>query len=488
MTKNNTSKIQIRFPAAPGPQWCRGRFWLLVVVLLASLPLPVSWAQGQETGIILVDKLNLRPEPGTHAPPIATLEKGEEVQIVKRQNGWLHVRHAKGEGYIQHRDTYVHIIATASDKEGKKPAPATGSRIERYRQEADKLDEEIEQTREQLRRATHQEVDILTNLNGIDLRINKANRRIASHRTRLKALEKKIQANQDAHKELVKEIDVNEAYAAKRLVALYKMSQLGTLQFLASSASIYDMLHRKAYLEKLLAHDEATREQLAEDRSRLKQVLDNLNEQKVNQSKIESDIKGELRSLSDKKKERVKVLSVIRTQKSARVEALNSLQKVAETLEETIDTLNRESEALPQNVGIHSFAELKGLLKMPVKGKIVNLFGPYQDTRFNVTVFRSGIDIQARPGSTIQTVYTGRVLYADWFKGYGNMMIIDHGGNYYTVYAHLQKMFRKKGDHVNTGEDIATAGDTGSIIGPALHFEIRHHGKPLDPMLWIDAG
>ncbi len=456
--------------------------------MLTLLVLPVSWAQGQETGIILVDKLNLRPEPGTHAPPITTLKKGEEVQIIKRENGWLRVRHAKGEGYIQHRDTYVHIIAATPGKTESKPAPATGSRIERYRQEADKVDEKIEQTREQLRRATHQEVDILTNLNGIDLRINKANRRITSHRTRLKALEKKIQASRDAHKELVKKIDTSEAYAATRLVALYKMSQLGTLQFLASSDSIYDMLQRKAYLEKLLAHDEATREQLAADRSRLKQVLDGLNEQKVNQSKIESDMKDELRSLSDKKKERVEVLSAIRTQKSVRLEALDSLQKVAETLEETIDTLTRESEALPQNVGIHSFADLKGLLKMPVKGKIVNLFGPYQDTRFNVTVFRSGIDIQARPGSTIQTVYTGRVLYADWFKGYGNMMIIDHGGNYYTVYAHLQKMLRKKGDHVNTGEDIATAGDTGSIIGPALHFEIRHHGKPLDPMLWIDAG
>ena len=150
--------------------------------------------------------------------------------------------------------------------------------------------------------------------------------------------------------------------------------------------------------------------------------------------------------------------------------------------------MTREAETLPQNVDIHSFAELKGLLNMPVKGKIINLFGPYQDTRFNVTVFRSGIDIKTRSGSAIQAVYTGRVLYADWFKGYGNMMIIDHGGNYYTVYAHLQKMLKSKGDRVNTGEDIATAGDTGSIIGPALHFEIRHHGKPLDPMQWIEAG
>jgi septal ring factor EnvC (AmiA/AmiB activator) len=476
-------KIRSRCLRLSAPQRRRPptrRLWLPWAALLASIVLTVSWAHGQETGVILVDRLNLRPEPGTHAPPIMTLKKGEEVQILKHENGWLHVRHPNGEGYIQYRDRYVHIIGAAPER--------AGSRVERYREEAKKLDEEIEQTRKQLRQATDQEVDILSNLNRIDYGIDKANRRIASNRSKLKTLEKKIQANRDAHKKLVKEIEVNEAYAAKRLAALYKMSQLGSIQFLASSDSIYEMLQRKAYLEKLLLHDEAHRKELIEDRTRLKRVLDQLDEQKVNQHQIETKIEAELRTLSGKKKQRVDVLAEIRTKKSAQLAALDSLQKAAETLEQTIDTLNREVEAFPQNVGIHSFEELKGLLKMPVKGKIVNLFGPYQDTRFNVTVFRSGIDIKTRAGSTIQTVYSGRVLYADWFKGYGNMMIIDHGGNYYTVYAHLQEMFKRKGDHVNTGEDIATVGNTGSIIGPALHFEVRHHGKPLDPMLWIDAG
>ena len=464
------------------------QYGLPAAVLLVAVALPLCWAQDLQTGIILVDRLNLRPEPGTQTPPILTLKKGAEVQILKQENGWLRVRHRGREGYIQYRDTYVHIIGAASTAPDSQSAVGTDRRIERYRKEAEQLDEEIEQTREQVRRARDQEVDILTNLNHIDYKIDKANRHIRSQRSRLNGLEKKIEANREAHKQLVKEIDNNESYAAKRLVALYKMRRLGTIQFLASSESIYEMLQRKSYLQKLLAHDETIRKELAADRSRLRQVLEELNEQKVNQRRIETEISDELRMLSDKKKQRVKVLSAIRNQKSARLAALDSLQKVAETLEQTIDALTREAEILPQNVAIHSFGELKGLLKMPVKGKIINLFGPYQDTRFNVTVFRSGIDIKTRTGSSIQSVYTGRVLYADWFKGYGNMMIIDHGGNYYTVYAHLQKMLKRKGDHVNTGEDIATAGDTGSIIGPALHFEIRHHGKPLDPMQWIDAG
>ena len=463
---------------------CKWRIWLLSAAVLSAFVFPAGWTHGQQTGIIVVDRLNLRPEPGTHAPPIAVLKKGEEVQIVKREGDWLRVRHKGGEGYIQHRDAYIHIIGEATGHSES----ATGSQIDRYRQEVEKLGEEIEQTQEQVRQTTYKEVDILIHLNSIDYRIDTANRRIASNRTKLKALEKQIQSTREAHKILVKEIDANEDYAAKRLVALYKMSQLGAVQFLASSDSIYEMLQRKAYLEKLLAHDKSIREKLNEDRARLKQVLDRLNEQKIDQRKIETNIEAELLTLSGKKKERVRVLSDIRTKKSAQLAALDSLQKAAQTLEQTIESLTVEEDALPQNVAIQSFEELKGLLKMPVKGKIVNLFGPYQDTRFQVTVFRSGIDIKARAGSKIQSVYAGRILYAQWFKGYGNMIIIDHGGSYYTVYAHLQKMLKSKGDRVNTGEDIATVGDTGSIIGPALHFEVRHHGQPLDPMQWIDAG
>ncbi len=77
------------------------------------------------------------------------------------------------------------------------------------------------------------------------------------------------------------------------------------------------------------------------------------------------------------------------------------------------------------------------------------------------------------------------MLFADWFKGYGNMMIIDHGAHYYTVYAHVEEMFKSVGEQVRAGEVIATVGDTGSLEGPRLHFEVRHHGKPVDPAEWF---
>lgn len=79
-------------------------------------------------------------------------------------------------------------------------------------------------------------------------------------------------------------------------------------------------------------------------------------------------------------------------------------------------------------------------------------------------------------------------MFAQWLKGYGNLIVIDHGGSYYTLYAHVEDVFKLKGEPVEGGEIIATAGDTGSIKGTYLHFEIRHHGKALNPMKWLKKG
>jgi septal ring factor EnvC (AmiA/AmiB activator) len=123
-----------------------------------------------------------------------------------------------------------------------------------------------------------------------------------------------------------------------------------------------------------------------------------------------------------------------------------------------------------------------------VAGKIISRFGVKQSGDYKSFTFQSGIDIRGEQGDPVRSVFKGNVVYAEWLKGYGNMVIIDHGENYYTLYAHLQEMFRKKGDTVDTGEVIATMGDTGSLKGVRLHFELRHHGKPVNPLEWLKKG
>ena len=187
------------------------------------------------------------------------------------------------------------------------------------------------------------------------------------------------------------------------------------------------------------------------------------------------------------KNKRTALLKKIRSEKSLELATIESLKHSAKALNEKIGRLQDDSVLLNEEEGsqVDIFTEVKGLLMMPVKGKIIHFYGTYTDTRFNLVNFRSGISIKADRGEPVHAVFKGTTLYASWFKGYGNMIIIDHGDHYYTVYAHAEELFKKKGDPVGAGEVIATVGDSGSVEGPGLHFEVRYHGKPVDPMHWI---
>jgi septal ring factor EnvC (AmiA/AmiB activator) len=193
--------------------------------------------------------------------------------------------------------------------------------------------------------------------------------------------------------------------------------------------------------------------------------------------------------MANERAKRTLLLTRVRKEKSVQLLAIESLKEAARNLDRKINNLSTQLTAsAPKEYSVREpFRAFKGLLKMPVKGKVISLFGKFKNTRFKVLNFRSGIEIQTERGEPIRAVYGGKILYADWFKGYGNMIIVDHGDNYYTVYAHIEETFKTAGDVVEAGEVVATAGDTGSINGPKLYFEVRHHGKPLDPMQWLET-
>lgn len=131
------------------------------------------------------------------------------------------------------------------------------------------------------------------------------------------------------------------------------------------------------------------------------------------------------------------------------------------------------------------FASQKRKLPWPVKGRIVLKYGKIYSRKFNTYYFHNGIDIRVDKGKPVQSVYYGWVVFTGWYKGYGNMVIIDHKQGYYTLYAHLDKVRVAKGDYVNIGQTIATSGDSGSLKGPYLYFEIRRYKKTYNPVYWL---
>lgn len=332
-----------------------------------------------------------------------------------------------------------------------------------------------------------EEVAIINELNDIDFSLNTKKKKVAALKSAILDIQKKIDINTARSLDLAAAIRENEAYASRRIVALYKLNQLGKLSYLASAESMYQFFYRRTLLEKILDHDQEQLSDLTENTLDLKRVSGNLKLQKQKITSLKQDLTRQINQKSAVKIKRADLLKMIQNEKSLELAAIDALKHSANALNEKISHLQVDSASPKDGKGTHPkmFTDVKGLLMMPVRGKIIHFYGTYTDTRFNLINFRSGINIKADRGEPVHAVFKGTTLYANWFKGYGNMIIIDHGNHYYTVYAHAEELFKQKGDPVEAGEVIATVGDSGSMSGPGLHFEVREHGKPVDPMHWI---
>ena len=380
--------------------------------------------------------------------------------------------------------------STATDNKSLKQHKDQRNQIDHHIKRQKNLRLEIKQGRQEVKAFTRKENEIIKRLNRVDQALNKSRNNAAVLAKEIKLLDDQILAAANASGILKQRIRVNEEYVAKRVVAMYKMNWLGKFHLLASAESMHGFIQRKAALKYILAYDEKIRRELAgnqADRKKLLATLETLIAHKKNRA---VEYEKQIKSISRERSTRKRLLADIRSQKALELAAIDALSRAANDLDSKISLLNShvETAGTKKNNSQIAFSAHKGLLIRPVIGKIVSLFGPYNNQKYNITNFRSGIDIKADKGEPIRSVFRGKVLYSSWFKGYGNMIVIDHGNNYYTIYAHLEETFKSKGNSVETGEVIATVGDTGSMEGAKLYFEVRHHGKPENPLVWLKKG
>jgi septal ring factor EnvC (AmiA/AmiB activator) len=464
----------------------RARSFIPAAVLAAAVLLVlVPQTRAAQTAVVVTDRLNVRPVPGMHQAPIAMLYRGDRVRVIKEFDGWLEVAFGHRSGFVRNRERYIRILpSTDIGSPGRDLDPDIA------REKAEVIAEEIEKGEKALKQVTRQEKTVVAKLDEINHRLNRARRRTAALDRELSDLEEKIAEGRAAADRLAAEIDRLEGYAAGRLVAYYKLQWIGSAHVLASADSLAEMIQRKAALERIIAADEALWSQWTSRRRQERETLKTLEHRKERKLAVEAELTEQIATMNREKERRAELLARIRQEKTLQLASIESLKDAATELERILEGLRRQSPEQEEEAepAFTDFRTLRGLLPMPVSGKIVARFGKYRNTRYNVDNFRSGIDIRADRGEPIHAVSGGRVMFAEWFKGYGNMIIVDHGSFYYTVYAHAEELFKQKGDIVESGEVIATVGDTGSMAGPGLYFEIRYHGKPLDPSDWLSAG
>ncbi len=456
----------------------------VIAVLCAGPPFAKPlMAQTLDRGTVMISSLNVRSGPSLKNRIVKRLDKGAQVNVLDHGDGWLHIEYDGGKGYIVDDSRYVQITPAATA-----PGAGSGNLFKKPPEKAEKVKEQLKQTRSEVAEITRKEKAVIDEFNTGEQALNKARKQVQAAKSALAAIEAKISDIREQSEVLEKEIRESEAYAASRLVGIYKLNWVGKIHLLATADSFFDFINRKSALEHILNHDEQLLQNMHRNQVALEILITEQQARATEKRALESSLNEHIRKLSAAQSRRSAVLKRIRSEKKLGLAALESLKQAARELDSTMDTLPPSPVQPPADTEIKPFKTYKGLLSWPVKGKIISFFGPYRDQRYKVMNFRSGIDIQAERGEPIRSISEGLTIFANWFKGFGNMIIIDHGDHYYTVYAHLEEVFKVKGDRVEKGEVIATVGDSGSLLGPALHFEVRHHGKPVDPLKWIRKG
>lgn len=128
---------------------------------------------------------------------------------------------------------------------------------------------------------------------------------------------------------------------------------------------------------------------------------------------------------------------------------------------------------------------LRGHLEWPLQGEIISRFGRERNARFNTYIINNGIQIRPRRGDEIRVVYDGEVVFADYFRGYGKLIIVQHAGNFHSLYGHCDRLLFAKGEQVSRGQVIALAGSSGSVSEKNLYFELRIDLQPENPLQWL---
>ncbi len=336
--------------------------------------------------------------------------------------------------------------------------------------------------RHKVRKLRRKESSILLAVNRLNKGILSSGKELA----RLKGSRKKLEHDKKAAKKkltrIEAETEAERTRIATRLRAIYKMrnGEILAMAFAPGTRDPIDIARRHKYMTVITDYDAAM---LNRYEAKLKAREVELNRLTA----LNRDLKkASVRLLAKKaeqkrlKHDKVALLADVRRKKASGLKVLNELEEAARELSGLIAKLD-------EGKGRHSsgFGAMKGRLSMPVAGRIRSRYGKVRHPKFKTITFNKGIVISAPVGKKVKSVYDGRVIYTGWLKGYGQLLILDHGGGFYTLFAYLDRVLKKRGERVTKGEVVAVVGDTGPYSEAGLYFEIRKKGVPQDPAKWL---
>lgn len=359
------------------------------------------------------------------------------------------------------------------------------SRIESHHEKLRRIRDEIQSMEKQLEASQKKESNELYVLANLDLEIDLTQSVVQNLKKEQQKRERQIAKLEDNLKTTQKELKHLKQTLAKRLIYMYKYGRVKDLELLLTADSINDGLLWVEYQQRLSEHDYRNYLKIQEKQAQIERNRDLLAIELEEKKKLLQDKLREEQKLKQKKQKRQTVLRSIRKNTELLRQQLTQKEQAAEEIRNMIVNLEREPAQKPMLPPETLFADLKGRMPWPTEGEIVTRFGRVKHPELKTVTENIGIEIKSRLGSPVQVVASGKVTTITWQRGRGNIVIVSHYGGYYTVYTHLEQILVNLEEEVEMGQVIGTVGESGSLSGPILHFEIWQGTEKLNPELWL---
>jgi len=366
--------------------------------------------------------------------------------------------------------------------QGRAQAAGASERAEAKKDLA-RLREKILAARKEALAAEKKEEGVLSELSRLEQRIEEADETVGSCEKEIERNMESLSECEEELEQLDRELKRIRGSLSRAVRALYRVKRVTTAEVFLGSAPLSAHVRRRAYLGSVAEELAGLSSQAKEKSSRALERGEELRRITEKQRALKVQAEENKEALESSRAKREALLERIRSEVATQRDALMELEEAENALQRFMGDLEDISgsegdQAIP-------FAAKKGSLPWPVMGKVLKRFGKTVDPALHTTLLHKGLDIGASKGETVRCVHDGKVLFADWFRGYGKLVIVDHGGGYCTLYAHNDEVRVETGSPVSASQPIAEVGDTGSLGGAKLYFEVRKDNLPVDPLEWL---
>ena len=381
--------------------------------------------------------------------------------------------------------------ASADSTKPKPPVDETQAEIENQKKELESLGKELEERRAKSQQLRGRERNLLGELKEKEVQLSLTIRYLGALERRRRIVSSDLGTATTELARTAVQLDGDRRRLSWRLREIYKRGRSRDLEYLLSARTFPDLVNRTYFLAKVAREDRNQMMLTQAHRTEVQDTKARLEERQRELDRLKRETERQRRSQKQLAAERRQLLSEIRSERKSNEQAAAELERASKRIQALIGEL--EKKRLAQERGgpggviplYGDFSKNRGRLPWPVTGRLLGSFGYQKNPRFGTATYNSGIDIAAKFGTPIAAVSKARVDLVTWLDGYGKCAILNHGGGFYTLYAHASEILVSVGKEVAAGEIIGKVGDTGSTIGTALHFEIRQGKTALNPLDWF---